>query len=36
MSVQYASWIGKTDETIELISLAQVQAAAATLDDRLR
>ena len=33
MSVQYASWIGKTDETIELISLAQVQAAAATLDD---
>jgi hydroxyacyl-ACP dehydratase HTD2-like protein with hotdog domain len=35
MSERYAAWIGNTEEKEELISLAQVQAAAATLDDSI-
>lgn len=33
MATSYAEWIGRTEEQEELISLAPVQAAAATLDD---
>jgi 3-methylfumaryl-CoA hydratase len=33
MSASYSDWIGRTEEIEELIALAPVQAAAATLDD---
>jgi 3-methylfumaryl-CoA hydratase len=33
MRTSYADWIGRTEEAEELITLAPVQAAAATLDD---
>jgi 3-methylfumaryl-CoA hydratase len=33
MSASYADWIGKTEEAEDLIALAPVRAAAATLDD---
>jgi 3-methylfumaryl-CoA hydratase len=33
MGVSYADWVGRTEEAEELIALAPVQAAAATLDD---
>ncbi|MGO9597616.1 MAG: MaoC family dehydratase N-terminal domain-containing protein [Isosphaeraceae bacterium] len=33
MSASYADWIGRTEEIEELIALAPVEAAAATLDD---
>jgi 3-methylfumaryl-CoA hydratase len=33
MRTSYADWVGSTEEAEELIALAQVQAAAATLDD---
>jgi 3-methylfumaryl-CoA hydratase len=33
MSTPYSEWVGRTEETEELIALAPVQAAAAMLDD---
>ena len=33
MRASYSDWIGRTEETEELMALAPVQAAAATLDD---
>ena len=33
MKASYSDWIGRTEETEELMALAPVQAAAATLDD---
>ena len=33
MTTSISEWVGRTEETDELISLAPVQAAAATLDD---
>jgi 3-methylfumaryl-CoA hydratase len=33
MGTSYSSWVGSTEETEELIALAPVQAAAATLDN---
>jgi 3-methylfumaryl-CoA hydratase len=33
MSANYADWIGRTEETEDAITLAPVEAAAATLDD---
>src|SRR5271157_3942810 len=33
MRTSYAEWVGNTEEAEEPIALAQVQAAAATLDD---
>jgi 3-methylfumaryl-CoA hydratase len=33
MRTSYADWVGRTEETEELIALAPIQAAAATLDD---
>src|SRR5271157_1241538 len=33
MTTEFSDWIGRTEETEELIALAPVQAAAAMLDD---
>ncbi len=33
MAASYSAWIGRTEETEEMIALAPVQAAAATLDE---